>query len=224
MTNQKKFLIRKMKEENIILTLEDLIADSTLHGIPRLVRSHSLLVKLVWTFCFICSSCYCIYLIFMTVNTYLDFGTYIDINYYSEIPAAFPAITICNQNQFQTNISLPLVESTASNSNIPKSLKNVFLIDGLISENENLKKSLSNSFNETLISCRFNNMECTTLDFQWIFVPLQGNCYRFNHDQNSPKKSSTQGKIDGFHVELYIGDPNSVPTFIPTTGFHVFIG
>ena len=223
--NQKQIFSKfKMEKKKIKLMLEDLIADSTVHGIPRLVQSHSLLAKLIWIFCFIFSACYCVYMIFSTVDNYLDYGTVVDINYLTEKSVTFPAITICNQNQFQTNSSFALVENFTRNSNIKKGMENIILIDLLISENETFKKSLTHSFEETLISCRFKNSNCSVSDFQWAFIPLQGSCYRFNYDPNKPEKVSIQGKIDGFHVELYVGDPNSVANFLPTTGFHVFIG
>ena len=77
------------KRESITL-LKELIADSTFHGIPRIVRSKSLFSKLIWATCFIVSSCFCIRMLYTAIHSYLMFEIVVDINYYTEIPAKFP--------------------------------------------------------------------------------------------------------------------------------------
>ena len=53
-------------------------------------------------------------------------------------------ITICNLNQYQTENTFEIVKKfTLENEEIPKSLKNIFLIDKLIPENNTYKQSFS---------------------------------------------------------------------------------
>jgi len=222
-----------MKKE-IILVLKELLADSTVHGIPRLVRSKSFLSKLVWLAFFIISCCYCVYLIFETIFDFFEYNTIISFDNYPEVPSLFPAITICNLNPFQSESSLEIVQKIQSNNTqingFSKNLKFLFVLDKFSMLNDSEKKKMADPFNETLISCRINNYNCTADDFQWKFVHNYGNCYRFNSGTNyfgrntELKHISKQGKANGLSIELFIGNPNRISELIETSGIHVFIG
>ena len=50
---------------------------------------------------------------------------------------------------------------------------------------------------------------------------MLGNCYRFNLANNFFIGNS--GTINGFNIELFIGNPNLIPDFIEKSGFHIFM-
>ena len=77
-------------------TIISIIEDSTIHGIPRLVKPNSWISKIAWLIFFICSINYCIYLIITTVLSYLQYNTVTNIEIVTEIPAEFPSVTIIN--------------------------------------------------------------------------------------------------------------------------------
>ena len=103
MENEKKPSIKKC--------IVDLIEDSTMHGLPRMFKSKSWLVKIMWFFCFLGSTGYCVYLTLTSVFDFLDYDVVTSIETFREIPSTLPAITICNLNQYQNNNSFEFVEN-----------------------------------------------------------------------------------------------------------------
>jgi hypothetical protein len=209
-------------------TIISIIEDSTIHGIPRLVKPNSWISKIAWILFFIGSISYCLYLIVTALLSFLQYNTVTNIQTITEIPANFPVITICNLNQLQTNISFDFIQRY-SNLKQANLIKNFQLISQLSSYNDSFKKSLSYPLNESLLSCMINSMSCSSLDFVWSFDPLYGNCYSFNKGLNSSGNSialikiSKSGNMNGFRLELFIGNPKNIPNFIQTFGYHVII-
>ena len=108
-----KFKIEKTMERNskkIKNTIKSIIKDSTIHGIPRLLKANSLMSKISWILLFICSISYCIYLIITASLSYLQYNTVTNFEIIPEIQADFPVVTICNLNQLQKNNSFYLVQ------------------------------------------------------------------------------------------------------------------
>ena len=218
-----------MKKE-VLVAFKDLLADSTVHGIPRLLKSKSYLSKVVWAFFFIISFSYCVYVIFETVFDYLEYKTVVSFDNYPEVPSLLPAITICNLNPYQTKSSLDFVQNSNNKAGNISSYHKSYFVLAEVSQNNSFKKTIADPFNETLINCRVNGLDCKADDFQWQFIESYGNCYRFNSGfdyfgrKAELKYISKQGKANGFSIELYIGNPDSIPEFIQNSGIHVFIG
>ena len=202
--------------------LSEIFAESTLHGIPRLLKSKSFLSKLMWALCFLVSIGFCIYMIALSIDDFLEFDTVVDIAYNSEMPTALPVITICNLNQFQTNSSIQFANKKEF-SDFENFLKRYALFDSMIELNESLRQSFSYDLNETLLSCHFNSLNCTSADFITVSIPFNGKCFSFSYDSEHVKLSNRIGKLNGFSIELFGGDPKSIPNFIFSPGFKVFI-
>lgn len=152
--------------------MANVLGDSTFHGLPRILKSNSWLAKLMWMVCFCGSLGYCVYMIIQAVQNYLKYDTVMNTNVFKENPASFPVITICNLNQFQTNISFGIVSKY---NQIPVNLyKNFFTMNEILSYNETFRQSVSFPFNETLINCWFNSKTCSVADFTWTFLPFYG--------------------------------------------------
>ncbi len=211
-----------MSVKKALAELSEIFSESTLHGIPRLLKSKSFLSKIMWALCFLVSIGFCINIIAMSIVDYLQFDTVVDIAYNSEMPTALPVITICNLNQFQTKSSLQFANKQEF-SEIENFFKRYALFDSMIELNETLRQSFSYNLNETLISCYFNNLKCTSADFKTVFVPWNGKCFSFSYDSEHVKLSNRIGKPNGFSIELFSGDPKSIPNFIFSPGFKVFI-
>jgi hypothetical protein len=214
---------KKIKERIILL-----IKDSTVHGLPKAFKANYLINKIVWILFFIGSISYCIYLILAATSGYLQYNTVTNIETIKQIPADLPVITICNLNQLQKNNSIDLIKKY-SNSSVPNIYNNVFLINEIMTYNDTHKKSLIFSLNESLLECFINTIYCTHLDFVWTVDPIYGNCYSFNTGFNSSGNSidliqiSKAGNINGLRLKLFVGNPNNVPKFIETNGYHVII-
>jgi hypothetical protein len=220
-----------MKNINLKIkeTIKSIVEDSTIHGIPRLVKPNSWISKIAWMLFFIASISYCIYLILTAIFVYLQYNTVTSIETITDMPADFPVITICNLNQLQTNYSFDLIRKY-SKSPFENYMKNFFINRESTLYNDTYKKSLSYSLDESLISCFINGLPtCSSLDFVWSFHPTYGNCYSFNTGFNSSGntinliKLNKPGNIFGFKLQLFIGNPNNIPEFVEKSGYRVII-
>jgi len=70
-----------MKNINLKIkeTIKSIVEDSTIHGIPRLVKPNSWISKIAWMLFLIASMSYCIYLILAAILCYLQFNTVTNI-------------------------------------------------------------------------------------------------------------------------------------------------
>ncbi len=147
----------------------------------------------------------------------------------TEIPADFPVITICNLNQLQKNNSIDLIQKYSNSPSVPNIYNNVFLMNEIMTYNDTRKRSLIFSLNESLLECFINAILCTHLEFVWSFDPIYGNCYSYNTGFNSFSNSigyvkiTKAGNKNGLRLKLFVGNPNNVPKFIETNGYHVII-
>ena len=205
--------------------LKELFGDSTIHAVPRIIKSKRVFIKILWSISLLVSTSYCFYLIINSILSYLDFNNNIitRIEKISETPSLFPQVMICNLNMFQTNESFEFINDLIQNKSyiidFPKDEKKYYFYNELFRQNDSFKQSFSNHLNETLISCLFQNSNCSFADFDYEFHTFFGNCYRFKN-----KSSYIPGYFYGLRLELFAGNATNVPSFIDNLGFHVFIG
>ena len=95
---------------NSLNELKDLIIDSTVHGVPKLFKSKSILMKIVWAVFTTASVLLCAHQIKQSLGDFLAYNTVSTFENRVEIPAKFPAITFCNQNILQTNFKSKLTK------------------------------------------------------------------------------------------------------------------
>ena len=211
-------------------SLNELVIDSTSHGLPKIFKSKHFPMKLMWTICFIVSTCYCSYSIFQITCDYFNYDVVTVFETVYETPAKFPVITLCNANLFQTKQSEKIVEDYLSqlkfNPNLSSTLKSLLILNSINQKNETFKKSISYPFEESLIGCEFNTIKCNASDFSWTFHSAFGNCYRFNSgkDSNILKNISFPGSLYGLKLEIFV-DPSILSSQDVTkfNGFHVFV-
>jgi hypothetical protein len=234
-------------------TIKDFLQTSTLHGVPNIVRTERIILKLIWTIAFIASACTCSYMVMKTLVTYLEFEVVTKINVANEMPAVFPMVSVCNIHPFNTNHSFEFMRDLFKKYNIendfdsnvqlssshdPLSVRSThffykFLgIANSYSLMDEEKRKQSLSFNQTVITCSFGVNGCYESDFKWIYSRIYGNCHIFNsrrplnatsYNISSLRKSSKTGKINGLSVGLFVGIPKSSYTFDVNLGAHLFI-
>lgn len=78
--------------------LKNAAEETTSHGIPHILRTRNVFLKIMWSIFLLASLGYCIYFITKMLIQYFQFQTSTSIDYIQETPAQFPAITICNTN------------------------------------------------------------------------------------------------------------------------------
>ena len=71
--------------------------ETTLHGLPKIIKPSNIYKRSVWFVLFSCSLAVLIWQAFQLVNQFLSFKTTVSVNVDQE-PIQFPAVTICNEN------------------------------------------------------------------------------------------------------------------------------
>jgi hypothetical protein len=232
-------LKQKMKFRDV---LRDWASSSTSHGIPRIASSNYTIIKIIWTVFFIIALGASFMTLKKTFENYFSYPVVTQIKRKTMPSTEFPTVTICSQNPFKIN-NLDSESKIYFENILNIRLQNLNQMDQpqlgpvLMSLDQMSKshiaekifdiknrKHLSNSLNETLISCTFNIQECTAKDFDELYINAYGFCYQFNAGKNKPKKSITNpGKITGLMLDLYAGKPESQLTFSKSYGMTLFI-
>jgi hypothetical protein len=87
--------IRPFKDDAIDRVLA-WIERTTSHGLPNIVRSNNLVIKIMWILFFLASLTYCSYVIIVSLIDYFKYQTVVSTTYVKETPTMFPAVTLCN--------------------------------------------------------------------------------------------------------------------------------
>ena len=225
--------------------IKDLLEGSTSHGIPNIMRTTRVSIKILWTICFVAAVCVCSIMVFKSVNDYFDYETISKIEYITEIPTKFPTFSFCNINPFTTAESesflLQILESIDYNKsiqytdyNLEASNLSYAFYNGLISSfspdyGDEKRKKLGYNLSSTLISCSFNGESCNETHFEWYYDLTYGNCYRFNSGRSSSgkalelKESVKPGPNYGLSMRFYLRPSNNKYSSAIFEGLKVFI-
>ena len=243
-------------KERFIKILKSIVVDvlkkTTAHGIPSLLQDIHIVMKVIWAFCILLSSCACFYLISIGFISYYRYDTYISSTTIQEIPTNFPAITICNTKflnkvkaETYINKSVDIQKDFARITPLSKNLEvygqyfwkafiESYILQTAVSRDSNLttseRISLGFELSDMLLFCRFNWKTCNQSDFSFIFNSFYGNCYTFNGENTvngstlEIKKVSEPSASNGLSLELFTGNPNvQSQNEFKSDGFFVFI-
>jgi hypothetical protein len=97
---------RKLKKSKKIFSfIRNALSDSTIHGLPNLLKSERIIFKFMWFIFFTTSLIFGVYSIYTNTIDYLSYDvvTQIQINY--ESPTIFPTITFYNLNYFSPDFT-----------------------------------------------------------------------------------------------------------------------
>ncbi len=83
----------------------------TAHGLPNIFLSKIFIIKVLWSLAFVASISYCIINIYREIVKYVNYEYTTHLETVDEVPALFPAITVCNINPLITTDAERLVES-----------------------------------------------------------------------------------------------------------------
>lgn len=101
------------------MTIKKLVLDrftswsskSTSHGYPKIFNSDKVLVKVIWSVCFIVATTTCSYVVIQNIFNYLKYEVASRITVVHESSMEFPIITFCNRNPFTTDYAYELVKN-----------------------------------------------------------------------------------------------------------------
>jgi hypothetical protein len=224
--NENQTLKQKLKKKFL-----EWCEQSTSHGIPSIARSTNWVMRIMWTLFFLGSLSYCSVLIIQSLVDFLKYETTISVTRVQELPATFPAVTICNINPFNEIFAEEYIQRKLKDAKcfketnreaIEKCFNSTDTNDSIDTFVDQLKRILANDKNITeydhyfygydldedmLISCKYNGIECFASDFTKYWSNQYGNCYTFNSGYNKSlplQKTSEAGDRYGLALELVV--------------------
>ena len=197
--------------------------ESTYHCYPKIYRTSSKLLQVFWTTIFLVfTACTCIVVI-NCLLAYYQYGVVSTIKIIKEVPALFPAVTICDANPFTTKKAEKLLHEQIMGIYGQDITNDTFLTAYIktinatnlakiraLNKTEDERISMGLNLNTTLLFCMFNGEFCYFKeDFIWHYSYDYGNCYQFNTGKNSlgnsvPLKNVTQSGPGG-GLRIYLG-------------------
>jgi hypothetical protein len=213
------------------------------HGLPNLSRSKYKPVKFMWLILTIGFAGLSFYFIIKSLIDYFHYNVSTEVRMIYENDLEFPSISICNKNKFSNNISIDyikqltriqfnnktfdeILDSKFENlSNLSFEIKNYF-------KNTEAKNLFSNiemqnrekytfPIRQSLQLCKFNNNDCSYLDFEWFFNQKYGNCYKFNG--KGLRRTSKVNQEDGLFLEFFLGHPKEIDKLGLGKGLYISI-
>jgi hypothetical protein len=209
------------------------IRNEMVRAFLNICRSENMCIQAFSLIFVIMANAFAAFFIISTILTYFQFEVTTNTRIIFETPAPFPKVTICNNNQFQTEYAIqflkeinqqvsPNINIFDLNQTLNMTYKEKHILFKKIIKiatarmnddlNDEEKKKLGHKFDDILVSCHFNFMNCSSADFSWTFdYNNYGNCFVFNSGFNMtgnkiPKKYSYISDISyGLQLELYSG-------------------
>ena len=228
---------------------KEVLLNSTSHGIPNILRSNIIVIKLVWSFFLLASTALCSFLIAQSIMNYLSYDVNTKIRKIYEKPALFPVISICYKHKYATDYAIEFLNNVINMHKVPNIFnpkilsflnysQTLFVKDGLllIANYESLKASFSDEnrkklayeLKDTLIDCVYDSNQgvCSEADFYWSYDKILGNCYTINSDKSNStvfKYSNFFGNLFGLSITLFVGIKDELKAINPFLGLTVRI-
>ena len=201
-------------QEKIRYTFKKVLIDwseiSTVHPIPRIRRSNSIFLRILWLCCLVLSGGYCVCSIVVSIQTYFKYQTLTSTEIISETPTKFPAISFCNYKMLNK-----LSSREFQQSEIKDQLINGDDIYDYVNENayaaqvnlsyemQDFKRLIGYNLSDILVRCAFNRKRCSIKDFSQFFHPIHGNCFTFNSNLSQTKQVTMQGLLLLFNYFVF---------------------
>lgn len=212
------------------------LQDSSSHGIPHIMKSDYVFLKIIWFLFFCLSTGYCIYFIKDTFVDYMGNRVQTLINVVQDTPAIFPAISICNINPFKSDdeeiinelrnklkefdvIDDPnLYSADLRQQSDSKSLRSF-----IINLPDSNKSRYGYTAERMFIQSKLNGFPLRIDRFEWYYDFDYGNCYKFNANPNNLTIIGREGHKSGLELEIYIGNRSKEEPFINRRGIRILI-
>ncbi|RNA37541.1 FMRFamide-activated amiloride-sensitive sodium channel isoform X1 [Brachionus plicatilis] len=219
------------------------------HGFSNLIRTDSWIIRIVWLILVLLFIGYCSYTVVTIILAYFKYEVVVSYKIVSDSPSPFPGVTICNLNPFDvgtdeytgTYLENALINNSI-NPSIHLSLNDTAIlkvdeIRSILKAHATADKNLTSddlkkkgfTIDTMLISCFYNNEECSLEKFHWFRDNDFGNCYTFNDlfDGNNQRidslKTSKSGPENGLKMEIFVGVAGIQDVFSIKKGIKVVI-
>jgi hypothetical protein len=209
--NEKLNLSKKLKEEAI-----KPIESWTTHGLPNVIRSKHIFVKIIWVILFLGALGVSIYFLYKTLSDYLEFKVTTEVRSINVDELDFPVITICNSNMISNENGLEYFKLFLNESS---KMSYDQLLDILNNETNNFnyymnysqqllpyeffykipiekRQNYSVGIDQMFINGYLNDDYIYSTDFVWIFNPYIGSCYQLNTDSKLKAKAYNENILN----------------------------
>ena len=216
--------------------------ETTIHGIPNILHSKSLIVRLIWIIIFLACLGLLSWQIAVSLINYLSFNVVINYNLIHEVPTIFPTVDICNLNPYdgnQVNQVIQMLNISDPQGYFPYYINQINYITDSVKyslekkwENDPRTRYQDGFFlYQMLLSCQFQNKPCFESNFSYYHNFYYGSCYSFNagvegifqKTQVDLQTSEAAGSKFGLQLELFVGDPLSQQEYTYLSGIKVLI-
>jgi hypothetical protein len=194
---------------------------SSCHGISNIVRSKSLLLRMIWVISISISVGFCSFLITKSIRNYIEYDVVTRVRVVGKTSMELPMITICHPDPFLSEYSRIVIkffmniteEEELYNLNKYELFALVSAANVYLSDEQ--RKKLGFNFEQVLLLCENKTYnQCDIDEFVRIFNPFYGNCYRYNsgYDKfNQPmpiRRVESSGPVEGLKMITMIENEN----------------
>ena len=212
---------------------------SSLHGLSNLIRTESIIFKIVWFACLIVSGSVCCFLINRTVVEYFRYDVTTKIRLIQENEVDFPAVAICNSNPFVTTAAVDhLIQyiETYTNYTFKGSEDRLHTLSDYLTNDSSLRSQINYAFygfedetkktfglpiDQIIFNCHFKMATCNLTNFKMLYHWNYGLCYVFNSENDY--KLTSSGIDSSLSLELFSGFQTKIPYFVSSIGFQIII-
>lgn len=100
-----------IREDSVEQIVKKKIIESSLTGLPKIVRATKILPKIWWIFAWLCGLGLTIYFVTDSTRIYFKYEVISKSRIYDTFSMQFPKVTICNLDPFTTNASVEFLAS-----------------------------------------------------------------------------------------------------------------
>ena len=199
-------------------------------GLPNIIRSRFLAIKIAWIFIVMASASACLVLTVYTVQDYLRYQVLTTYRIVNEQSSVFPTVIICNLNALNT----PQAAALFAAANQTDDASSLWTLDAYVKRttgsymNMSQKAALS-SFDSVIIKCSFKNRACSAANFSFLLDPNNNHCYRFNAGFDAAGNSvpleyvDVPGDTEELNIELYTGVSDAQSDHVLARGYSLFV-
>ena len=204
--------------------IREFALNTSTHALPGIARSKSKHNRAFWAISFIIFTGIMVYFIVRTMISFLQFPTQISMSVVVEQSQAFPAVTVCNYSPIRFDHLFGPFSNYTNSRNLTNPNQTLVMTPKLanvlrqyllqkVNAGESIKEHFF-SLETLMISCYYNERNCTVADFIAFESSDHGMCYTFNARRKNESvilKTNSNGGLGHLAIRLYAHSDLYVP-------------
>ncbi|CAF1053668.1 unnamed protein product [Brachionus calyciflorus] len=208
--------------------VKEVSLSSTSHGLPNIIRSETVSIRLMWIIFTIISTGLCAFMIVESIMNYLSYETTSKIRVLSESTYPFPVITACNANYLTTEYASEFLKNITFNSS--SALLDYTFYNKAKSSllmNQDLRMNISkfgDSYEKLILKCFLTFVNCKNENYwKYYYHPYFGNCYLLNSNLSNVLQVSGTGWDNGLNLILNLSLADGIEEYYPNSGAIILV-